>query len=57
MNAILGLLWILLAGLLIEIGIIIYKESQELKSYHERVNRLEQLHNETLTNTKGSERK
>ena len=54
MNAILGLLWILLAGLLIEIGIIIYKESHELKSYHEKVNRLEQLHNENLETTKGA---
>ena len=53
MNTILTVLGIILTGILIDVGISIYKEVHK-ESYHTKVDKLNQLHNENLETTRGA---
>ena len=54
MNTILTLLGLILTGILIDVGISIYKEVNN-ESYHERRDKINQLGEDTLNNLKGKE--
>ena len=53
MNTILTVLGIILTGILIDVGISIYKEVNK-QGYHERVDKINQLHEDNLSNTRGA---
>ena len=53
MNTILTVLGIILTGILIDVGISIYKEVHK-ESYHTKVEKINRLHNENLETTRGA---
>ena len=54
MNVILGILGVAMALVLIDVAYLIHKELQDSEAYHARIDRMNDLHNDTLTNTKGA---
>ena len=54
MNTILAVLAILMIGVLIDVAFLIHKELQDTESYHTKVEKINQLHNENLETTRGA---
>jgi len=53
MNVILAILGVAMIGVLIDVAYLIHKELQDSESYHERRDKINQLHEDNLSTTRG----